>query len=240
MDWKKLTREYFFFTRRDRIGTMVILGLIVLTLVLPVFFPGKHAGSAPGNDTAWMAALQKIEVREELRENDDNPALYTYDRSPNRYNENTGQLFYFDPNTLSPEGWKKLGLRDKTIKTIQNYLSKGGRFRKPEDLQKVYGLRKDLYEKLLPFVQISNTKEPFPIKKDSTIASYPQKVTRSPTIIDINTADTTAFISLPGIGSKLASRIVSFRERLGGFYSIEQIAETFGLHDSLFRKSNRD
>ena len=49
--------------------------------------------------------------------------------------------FYFDPNTLSKDGWQKLGIRDKTIKTIQNYLSKGGHFRKPEDLQRVYGLR---------------------------------------------------------------------------------------------------
>src|SRR6185436_20843184 len=55
-------------------------------------------------------------------------------------------------------------------------------------------------------------------------------------IIDINTADTTAFISLPGIGSKLAVRIVTFREKLGGFYSVLQIGETFGLPDSTFQK----
>ena len=55
-------------------------------------------------------------------------------------------------------------------------------------------------------------------------------------IIDVNTADTSAFISLPGIGSKLAARIVTFREKLGGFYSVEQIGETYGLPDSTFQK----
>jgi len=55
-------------------------------------------------------------------------------------------------------------------------------------------------------------------------------------IIDINTADTAAFISLPGIGSKLAARIVNFREKLGGFYSIAQVGETYGLPDSSFQK----
>jgi len=55
-------------------------------------------------------------------------------------------------------------------------------------------------------------------------------------MIDINTADTSAFISLPGIGSKLAARIVTFREKLGGFYSVEQIGETYGLADSTFQK----
>jgi competence ComEA-like helix-hairpin-helix protein len=55
-------------------------------------------------------------------------------------------------------------------------------------------------------------------------------------IIDVNNADTTAFISLPGIGSKLAARIITFREKLGGFYSVEQIGETYGLPDSTFQK----
>jgi competence ComEA-like helix-hairpin-helix protein len=41
---------------------------------------------------------------------------------------------------------------------------------------------------------------------------------------------------LPGIGPKLASRINSFREKLGGFYSIDQVAETYGLPDSTFQK----
>ena len=55
-------------------------------------------------------------------------------------------------------------------------------------------------------------------------------------MIDINLADTSAWIALPGIGSKLAARIVSFREKLGGFYAISQVAETFGLADSTFQK----
>jgi competence ComEA-like helix-hairpin-helix protein len=54
--------------------------------------------------------------------------------------------------------------------------------------------------------------------------------------IDINSADTTAFIALPGIGSKLASRIVLFREKLGGFYTVDQIGEVYGLRDSVFQK----
>lgn len=57
-----------------------------------------------------------------------------------------------------------------------------------------------------------------------------------PKSIDINKADTTVFIALPGIGSKLASRIVNYREKLHGFYCVEQVAETFGLADSTFQK----
>ena len=53
--------------------------------------------------------------------------------------------------------------------------------------------------------------------------------------IDINTADTTAFIALPGIGSKLANRIIAFRTKLGGFSDVDQIREVYGLKDSVFQ-----
>jgi competence protein ComEA len=53
---------------------------------------------------------------------------------------------------------------------------------------------------------------------------------------EINSADTTQFIALPGIGSKLASRIVLFREKLGGFYNVLQVREVYGLQDSVFKK----
>ncbi len=56
-----------------------------------------------------------------------------------------------------------------------------------------------------------------------------------PRDIDINTADTGLFIALPGIGEKLAGRIIQFREKLGGFYKIEQLSEVYGLQDSVFR-----
>jgi competence protein ComEA len=54
--------------------------------------------------------------------------------------------------------------------------------------------------------------------------------------VDINSADTSAFIALPGIGSKLAARIVAFREKLGGFYDVRQVGEVYGVQDSVLQK----
>jgi competence ComEA-like helix-hairpin-helix protein len=55
-------------------------------------------------------------------------------------------------------------------------------------------------------------------------------------MVDINSADSIAWESLPGIGVKLAARIVKFREALGGFNSIDQLREVYGIDDSLFTK----
>ena len=124
---------------------------------------------SPGNnsvqvDTAWMAAVKKLEIKvpdssadHYQKKDEENTYAYQYDRTKSGYNESNsvkGELFYFDPNTISESGWKKLGLRDKTIQTIEKYLNKGGHFYKPEDLQKIYGLHKDEYERLGPYVKI--------------------------------------------------------------------------------------
>lgn len=196
-----------------------------------------------------MAAVKKLEIKVpdssvnySQKSADENADAYQYDKRKSSY-ENAiakGELFYFDPNTISTSEWKRLGLRDKTIKTIENYLNKGGHFYKPEDLQRIYGLQDDEYERLKPYIKIESNAS----KTDEAFVSLKSKDEMHPTktsaarysIIDVNIADTTAFISLPGIGSKLALRIVTFREKLGGFYSIDQIGETYGLPDSTFQK----
>ena len=73
------------------------------------------------------------------------------------------------------------------------------------------------------------------MKSDSN-RIYTMRKVRKYEVLDINLADTAAYIALPGVGNKLALRIVSFREKLGGFYSIDQVGETYGLSDSSFQK----
>lgn len=146
------------------------------------------------------------------------------------------RYFPFDPNTATAEQWQKLGVRQKTIVSILKYRSKGGRFRKPEDLLRIYNLPKEQAEKLIPYVVIAATEanKATHFRRDS-FAARPATV-RGPSQIEINEADTSLWIALPGIGSRLANRIVSFREKLGGFYSISQVAETYALPDSTFQK----
>ena len=52
---------------------------------------------------------------------------------------------------------------------------------------------------------------------------------------EVNSADSIAWMVLPGIGTGLSRRIIRYREKLGGFYQIDQVGETFGLPDSVLR-----
>ena len=68
-------------------------------------------------------------------------------------------------------------------------------------------------------------------KTDTKVYSYPHKL-RANEHIEINGADTTLLMKIPGIGSYYASRIVRYRERLGGFASAQQLEEIDGLPES--------
>lgn len=238
MKWRTVVTDYFTFTRRERIGVLVLLALISFTFLLPRLLNKNTAARPVHTDTAWMAELRKLEASDSIdvpqkRRYKRDPSAYTFERPTGKTTPAT--LFPFDPNTLNDEGWRKLGVSDKTILTIRKYLAKGGRFHKPEDLKKVYGLRPDHVARMLPFVTIAEREQPpYPAAKSQ---SSPARTRASP--VDVNTADTAALIALPGIGSKLAQRIVTFRDKLGGFYSVDQVGEVYGLADSVFQKIRR-
>mgnify|MGYP002397645293 CR=1 FL=1 len=218
---------------------------MVMVFLSPHFFSTGASQPNAIADTAWISALKNLEIRETSTSNRSfssgnqyENASYVYDRPHNSYYAPLKyELFSFDPNNLSADGWRKMGIREKTIRTIQNYLNKGGRFRKPEDVKKIYGLTPGEYDRIAPYIIIKGSSLPEQTSSFQTEENKAHRtITPRYTTIDINTADTTAFISLPGIGSKLSARIVTFREKLGGFYSIDQIAETYGLPDSTFQK----
>jgi competence ComEA-like helix-hairpin-helix protein len=239
MKWKEFLRDYLTFTRKERIGLLVIILVIMGIWIFPkVSRPAKPKKVKA--DTSWITAAERLMTTDEpdTAQNVGGIDELAFDRRETQhFGEAAGELFNFDPNVLTLEGWKKLGIREKTIATIQNYLKKGGHFYRAEDLKKIFGIRPDEYTRLEPYIKIASPGvTAFPVEKnaESKNETFPTERKYSP--VDINTADTSAFIALPGIGNKLATRIVNFRDRLGGFYSTDQIRETYGLADSAYEK----
>jgi competence protein ComEA len=239
MRWSEFMTDYFTFTRKERIGILALVLLILVIWIIPnVISPGKSKSSI--TDTSWITAAKQLQhpIDSSDAAKTDEEALdeMVYDRPRTIVSKTKAELFYFDPNHLSPQQWEKLGIPERTRATIQKYLQKGGHFFQPNDLKKIYGIHADEFARLEPYIKIESSQNQ--IKSDAilykTATNKQQKPRYDP--IDINTADTSALIALPGIGSKLASRIISFREKLGGFYTVDQVSEIYGLPDSTFEK----
>jgi competence ComEA-like helix-hairpin-helix protein len=236
MFFKKFIKDYLIFNRRDRIGIIAVLTLGVITYLLPRLFIKKNEPFPLKQSQVLIKAIDTLNTKEEKDRTageEENAVGYQYQPIETKTTIE-GSLFEFDPNTLPVEGWEKLGLSVKTGKTIDKYRTKGGKFYKPEDLKKIWGLPAGFYERVKNYISIAAVQTPYEKARFSE-RSF-EKTERKIVIVNINEADTSAFIALPGIGSKLAARIVAFRDKLGGFYSVDQVGETFGLPDSTFQK----
>jgi competence ComEA-like helix-hairpin-helix protein len=83
----------------------------------------------------------------------------------------------------------------------------------------MYVISPETYAKLEPYIQIA----PPQFEQKNT------PIKASKVRIELNTADSLALDQVSGIGPAFASRILKYRERLGGFYALEQLKEVYGV-----------
>lgn len=136
-------------------------------------------------------------------------------------------LFQFDPNTATETDFQKLGLKPNVVKSILNYRAKGGKFFSTADFKKIYTLDENDFNRLKDYIVIPN--HSFGEKK-----KFDSQKPINPIYLDINSADSIQWIQLKGIGSFLASKIIKYRNALGGFYSVSQISEVYGMKPETF------
>ncbi|MFM7839468.1 MAG: ComEA family DNA-binding protein [Chitinophagaceae bacterium] len=148
-------------------------------------------------------------------------------------------LFPFNPNTLDEAGWVRLGVRPRAISTLLRYRQKGGLFKRPQDLNKIYGFSPEEVQRLIPYVQLPDPVLSEP-KKSAPSATFAlqQAKDRLATVhpLELNQADSADLLDLPGIGPYFAHRILQYRDKLGGYISVEQVAEIYGMPDSTFQR----
>jgi competence protein ComEA len=226
MSLKELITGYFSFSKKDRVGLIVLLILIGIAYGLPYFFKDK-----PMEDPQLLLEIATVDS---IAANEHQYSPATYPNKSKSTSHLEGELFAFDPNTLDQAGWERLGLSERSIKTILNFRAKGGKFYKPGDLQRIWGLPPGFYERVEEHIQIQIRRPSFENAVPQSNFEKNKQVSLSP--VNINTADSSELEKLPGIGPKLAGRINNFREKLGGFYSVEQVGETYGLPDSTFQR----
>ncbi|OJV16719.1 MAG: DNA uptake-like protein [Dyadobacter sp. 50-39] len=158
-------------------------------------------------------------------------------KEPAAFNPDQIKRVNFDPNAASVRELTEVGIPAFIARRIEKFRGKGGRFRQKEDLKKIYDFPPDLYVRLEKYIVIPDQKQAFAAGQNNSSRTYPNAAARREVrqgiqAFDINQCDTTALIRLKGIGSKLATRILKFRDGLGGFHSPDQFQEVYGL-DSL-------
>ncbi|MEO6288058.1 MAG: helix-hairpin-helix domain-containing protein [Dyadobacter sp.] len=245
-------QDYFGISRKEARGALVLILLCFLMIWMPFVFrrwvlPLMPLRSAPPPRDMLdsLANLLEKENQQKFRK----PKFY-----PKKYKEKitrSGRLFDFDPNQVSIAQMEELGIPSFLAKRINKFRSKGGKFRKKEDLLNIYDFPSTMYQRLEPHIVLAGTavaKRPESAENTTLVdpkKRYPDKSSYSkpskPALaaFDINTADTAQLVRLRGIGTKLSLRILKFRDALGGFHSTAQYTEIFGLDSLALAELNR-
>ena len=230
-------REFFYLNKTDR-RVVVFLSLLTAGALAVILFMGH------GEDTTPLTAQDSIDIARGARGKEFGNRSYRNDgyyrgrqSYQGYYDQGMPQQhkpFAFDPNTADSTTLLRLGLAPWQVRNIYRYRAKGGRFRSPESFAQVYGLDKQQYEQLRPYIRIADEFRPAAdFVKDSLrshrdTVRYPIKLLPTEFIV-LNKADTTQLKKVPGIGSGWARRIMSYGERLGGYVDVMQLTEMDGF-----------
>ncbi|MCC9165977.1 ComEA family DNA-binding protein [Pontibacter harenae] len=232
---KHWIRRYFGFSKRETNGFLVLISLMVLLTAAPFLFQKFYASDnssfgSPQDQQTLDSLVAHLEAKQPEKGNYSN-----YKTVP------TVALRPFNPNELSVEQWQAFGLPKYLAQRILNYRSKVGDLTYKAELAKIYGLPDSIFQRLYPYIQLPENKpdkynrregiagnnSPRPEPNPNWNTNKRERFILAP--FNINAADTTQLKQIRGIGSKLSARIVKYRDGLGGFHSMRQLQEVYGL-----------
>lgn len=216
-------RDVLYFNRSDRKALLFLLTLLVVGAGLLVLVPrgDELTAAAPADSTKVDSSLAAKGGRMQ------------FDQGTGGVEG--GEKFPFDPNTADSTAFLRLGLTPWQVRGIYKYRAAGGVFRRPEDFARLYGLTKKDYLALKPYIRIGDDYAPAAelytppqreatARHDSIARTWPEKM-KPGERIDLNTADSAKLVRVPGVGAYFARRIESYRNWLGGFYTVDQLTE---------------
>jgi competence ComEA-like helix-hairpin-helix protein len=225
-------KDYFYFSKTEKNGIIILLIILLLLISLPYFydfFSKEESKSDPifANEIELFKSSLKETEEPEYKNRLDQYIIERYDSI---------KLFFFNPNSTSPENFIKLGLTDKQVKTISNYLDKGGQFYIKDDFRKIYGIRYQQYQILKPYILLpeNKTKQEFALNNSENISQKEDKIV-SYFVFDPNTASDEDFKKL-GLSETNIKTIRNYQKKIGKFNSRDDFKKIYGISEEKYNQ----
>lgn len=238
-------KNFFYFTKGQRVGIIVLIVLILIVIaanyILPILLPTEDLSNRPFIDEVnqfkiTLVSRDSLRTADWKRKYEDRQREYEEKYKNKQYQEyKKGNekyvLFSFDPNKADSIELCRLGIKSFVVSNIVKYRKKGGLFRTKLDFSKVYGMLPDKFKELESFIVIHPL---YNVKVDSLKVN--SKIVKQNIIVELNSADTILLMQVKGIGRGYAKGIVRLRRETGGFVSVEQLREVFGMNAGNFER----
>ena len=223
-------RKWLSFSKGERVAILTIMAVMFLLVLACIFRPmRKSLSEASLHNLDSLLALRQKAIEEQQNKNAES-FTEVAELHP----------FPFNPNTLTEDEWKQIGLTDRQIRNVMNYQAKGGKFYTKSDLAKLYTISEEDFAQLEPFIvlpEISrgvSSKASAKKQENQQFDEKPKPEKKPIPIVELNTVDSTTLVELPQIGPYMAMRIIEFRDKLGGFIDKEQLRDVKGMDSARF------
>ena len=211
--FRQLLREYFYFSKKDRRGVLM-LGAIIVLVIAGIFIADNIQLEQEYDFSEFKKAIQELEQE-----------------------KNTGNqkysLFGFNPNTISEDEIDSLLLPRFVKNNIINYRKAGGKYHLPEDVRKIYGMNDSIFAAIEKYIIIPEPETEKTLSEETeAIAAKPEPVQFSGTF-DPNTADSILLTKF-GFNSFQTSNLLKYRNSGGSFSLPADLLKIYGIDSAFF------
>lgn len=218
----KTIKSYFKFSKGQRNGVFSLLVLIVLIQMLWFLFgqykPKEIASPA---EEKWLSLQSQIDSIKKGKLN------------------YVPKIYPFNPNFITDYKGYKLGMSVSEIDRLLDFRKQNKYVNSAQEFQNVTKVSDSLLNVISPYFKFPdwvNDKKSFKEYKNYPKSIFAKK--EKIVIVDINQATQEDLIKVYGIGEVISLRILKMKEKLGGFVSMEQMNDVWGLSPEVIEKLN--
>ena len=217
----KTIKKYFNFSREQRTGILLLLGIIIVLQLIYFFVDFSSMSKTSPEKEHWLSLQSQIDSMKKQK----------VDYIP--------KIYPFNPNFISDYKGYKLGMSVAEIDRLLAFRKENKYVNSPKEFQAVTKVSDSLLNAISPYFKFPdwvNNKKEFPAYKKYPNSAFSKK--EKIVIIDINQATQEDLIKIYGIGEAISIRILNFKESLGGFVSMEQMSDVWGLSPEVIENLN--
>jgi DNA uptake protein ComE-like DNA-binding protein len=127
----------------------------------------------------------------------------------------------FSLDTVTTASLRAMGFSVRQAEVVLNYIEMKGGLRSAAEFAGCYVVSDEMFASLEPWLVFPEKSSP---------------VSTEPTLVNLNSADSTTLRGVRGIGERTVMRIIDYRARLGGFVCPEQLAEVEGVTEENYAR----
>ena len=217
----KTIKKYFNFSREQRKGILLLFSIIIVLQLIYFFVDFSSLSKTSSEKEQWLSLQSQIDSLKKEKQ-DYVPKIYP-----------------FNPNFITDYKGYKLGMSVPEIDRLLAYRKENKYVNSPKEFQAVTKVSDSLLNAISPYFKFPdwvNSKKEFKDYKKYPNSAFAKK--QKIVIIDINQASQEDLIKIYGIGEAISIRILKFKESLGGFVSMEQMNDVWGLSPEVIENLN--